>query len=45
MSQNMIQPATSFLLDALKGNKSEQGHLQTPLLEPNLVHGPRRPTP
>ncbi|KAF8961295.1 hypothetical protein BDZ97DRAFT_1760032 [Flammula alnicola] len=30
MSQNMIQPATS-MLDALKGNKPEQGHLQTHL--------------
>ncbi|KAF8961321.1 hypothetical protein BDZ97DRAFT_2060149 [Flammula alnicola] len=30
MSQNMIQPATS-VLDALKGNKPEQGHLQTHL--------------
>lgn len=28
MSQNMIQQATSFLLDALKENKPEQGHLQ-----------------
>ena len=41
MSQNMIQPATSFLLDALKDNKSEQGHLQTRLLEMNLVHAPQ----
>jgi len=28
MSQNMIQPATSFLLDALKENKQEQGYLR-----------------
>ncbi|KAG2056844.1 clathrin heavy chain 1 [Suillus hirtellus] len=41
MSQNMIQPATSFLLDALKDNKPEQGHLQTRLLEMNLVHAPQ----
>jgi clathrin heavy chain len=41
MSQNMIQPATSFLLDALKENKQEQGHLQTRLLEMNLVHAPQ----
>lgn len=41
MSQNMIQPATSFLLDALKDNKAEQGHLQTRLLEMNLVHAPQ----
>ncbi|KAL4063210.1 armadillo-type protein [Scleroderma citrinum] len=41
MSQNMIQPATSFLLDALKDNKPEHGHLQTRLLEMNLVHAPQ----
>lgn len=37
----MIQPATSFLLDALKDNKPEQGPLQTRLLELNLVHAPQ----
>ena len=37
----MIQPATSFLLDALKDNKPEQGHLQTRLLEMNLIHAPQ----
>ncbi|KAF5355246.1 hypothetical protein D9758_006001 [Tetrapyrgos nigripes] len=41
MGQNMIQPATSFLLDALKENKPEQGPLQTKLLEMNLVHAPQ----
>lgn len=41
MGQNMIQPATSFLLDALKDNRAEQGHLQTRLLEMNLVHAPQ----
>ncbi|KAF9078161.1 hypothetical protein BDP27DRAFT_1253219 [Rhodocollybia butyracea] len=41
MSQNMIQPATSFLLDALKDNKLEQGPLQTRLLEMNLMHAPQ----
>lgn len=41
MSQNMIQPATSFLLDALKENKPEQGPLQTRLLEMNLIHAPQ----
>jgi len=41
MSQNMIQPATSFLLDALKDNKPEQGPLQTRLLEMNLIHAPQ----
>ncbi|KAJ7745002.1 hypothetical protein DFH07DRAFT_963540 [Mycena maculata] len=48
MSQNMIQPATSFLLDALKENRPEQGPLQTRLLEMKLVHAPqlrRLPTP
>ena len=28
-SQNMVQQATAFLLDALKENRPEQGHLQT----------------
>lgn len=41
MSQNSIQQATSFLLDALKENKPEQGHLQTRLLEMNLIHAPQ----
>ncbi|KAJ5175310.1 clathrin heavy chain [Penicillium canariense] len=41
LSQNMIQQATSFLLDALKDNKPEQGHLQTRLLEMNLVNAPQ----
>jgi clathrin heavy chain len=41
LSQNMIQPATSFLLDALKDNRPEQGPLQTRLLEMNLVHAPQ----
>jgi clathrin heavy chain len=41
MSQNMIQQATSFLLDALKDNKPEEGALQTRLLEMNLVHAPQ----
>lgn len=37
----MIQQATSFLLDALKDNKPEQSHLQTRLLEMNLVNAPQ----
>ncbi|KAL1921362.1 uncharacterized protein VTP21DRAFT_11078 [Calcarisporiella thermophila] len=41
LSQNMIQQATSFLLDALKDNKPEQAHLQTRLLEMNLLHAPQ----
>ncbi|KAH8648930.1 hypothetical protein BGZ60DRAFT_422610 [Tricladium varicosporioides] len=40
-AQGMIQPATAFLLDALKDNKPEQGHLQTRLLEMNLVNAPQ----
>jgi clathrin heavy chain len=40
-SQNMIQQATAFLLDALKENLPEQGHLQTRLLEMNLVNAPQ----
>lgn len=41
LSQNMVQQATSFLLDALKDNKPEHGHLQTRLLEMNLVNAPQ----
>lgn len=41
MSQNMIQQATAFLLDALKENRPEQGHQQTRLLEMNLVNAPQ----
>ncbi|KAK9849535.1 hypothetical protein MYU51_014085 [Penicillium brevicompactum] len=41
LSQNMIQQATSFLLDALKDNKPEHGNLQTRLLEMNLINAPQ----
>ncbi|KAI9749488.1 MAG: Pyridoxine 4-dehydrogenase [Chaenotheca gracillima] len=41
LSQNMIQQATAFLLDALKENKPEQGYLQTRLLEMNLLNAPQ----
>lgn len=41
MSQNLVPAATSFLLDALKDNKPEQAHLQTRLLEMNLMHAPQ----
>ncbi|KAI9851696.1 MAG: hypothetical protein M1838_003034 [Thelocarpon superellum] len=41
MSQNMIQQATAFLLDALKENRPEQGQLQTRLLEMNLINAPQ----
>ncbi|KAJ3054850.1 hypothetical protein HK097_000656 [Rhizophlyctis rosea] len=40
-SLNMVQQATSFLLDALKENKPEHGPLQTRLLEMNLLHAPQ----
>jgi clathrin heavy chain len=39
--QGMVQAATAFLLDALKDNKPEQGHLQTRLLEMNLMNAPQ----
>ena len=40
-SQNMIQQATAFLLDALKENLEGHGKLQTRLLEMNLVSAPQ----
>ncbi len=40
-SQNFIQQGTSFLLDALKDDSPNQGHLQTRLLEINLLHAPQ----
>ncbi|KAI3390877.1 hypothetical protein diail_8455 [Diaporthe ilicicola] len=40
-AQGMVQQATAFLLDALKDNNPEQGHLQTRLLEMNLMHAPQ----
>lgn len=40
-SQNFIQQGTSFLLDALKGDTPDQGHLQTRVLEINLLHAPQ----
>ena len=40
-SQNMIQQATAFLLDALKDNNPDQAALQTRLLELNLVNAPQ----
>ncbi|CAN6674591.1 clathrin heavy chain [Trichomonascus vanleenenianus] len=41
LSQNLIQQLTAFLLDALKDNLPEQGHLQTRLLEVNLMNAPQ----
>ncbi|KAI1382048.1 clathrin heavy chain [Hypoxylon crocopeplum] len=40
-AQGMVQQATAFLLEALKENKPEQGHLQTRLLEMNLMNAPQ----
>ena len=39
MAANRIQETTAFLLEALKGNKPEEGYLQTKLLEINLRGG------
>ncbi|KAL6458662.1 hypothetical protein MHYP_G00321340 [Metynnis hypsauchen] len=41
MEGNLVQQCTSFLLDVLKNNKPEEGHLQTRLLEMNLIHAPQ----
>ncbi|KXJ91379.1 clathrin heavy chain [Microdochium bolleyi] len=40
-SQGLVQQATAFLLDALKDNNPEHGHLQTRLLEMNLLNAPQ----
>lgn len=39
--QNLIQQGTAFLLDALKGDVPSEGHLQTRLLEINLLNAPQ----
>lgn len=39
--KNTVQPAASFLPDALKGNKPGKGPLQTRLLEMNLAYAPQ----
>ncbi|XP_062038064.1 clathrin heavy chain 2 isoform X3 [Lepus europaeus] len=41
MENSLIQQCTSFLLDALKNNQPADGHLQTRLLEMNLIHAPQ----
>uniref|UniRef100_H0WIF6 Clathrin heavy chain n=1 Tax=Otolemur garnettii TaxID=30611 RepID=H0WIF6_OTOGA len=41
MENGLIQQCTSFLLDALKDNHPAEGHLQTRLLEINLIHAPQ----
>lgn len=40
-SQNHIQQGTSLLLDALKNDTPDQGHLQTRVLEVNLLNAPQ----
>lgn len=40
-SQNFIQQGTAFLLDALKNDSPAEGHLQTKVLEINLLHAPQ----
>jgi clathrin heavy chain len=39
LSCNLLREATAFLLEALKGNRKEEGFLQTRLLEINLLGG------
>uniref|UniRef100_A0A1I8GPI0 Clathrin heavy chain n=1 Tax=Macrostomum lignano TaxID=282301 RepID=A0A1I8GPI0_9PLAT len=41
LEQNLVQQCTSFLLDALKNNRESEGHLQTRLLEMNLMSAPQ----
>ena len=41
LSQNLVQQATSFLLDALKDDQPEHAALQTRLLEVNLLQAPQ----
>lgn len=40
MESGLVQQCTSFLLDALKNNRPSEGHLQTRLLEMNLMQAP-----
>ena len=41
METNQVQACTSFLLDALKNNRPTESHLQTRLLEMNLLTAPQ----
>lgn len=41
MQSNRLQELTTIMLDYLKGNRPEQGQLQTKLLELNLLHAPQ----
>ncbi|CAK7563496.1 MAG: Clathrin heavy chain [Sporothrix epigloea] len=40
-SQSLLPQVTAFLIDALKENRPEQAHLQTRLLEMNLLNAPQ----
>ncbi|KAB5551097.1 hypothetical protein GE09DRAFT_1124892 [Coniochaeta sp. 2T2.1] len=40
-SKGLVQQMTSFLLEALKDDRPDQGHLQTRLLELNLMKAPQ----
>lgn len=40
-SSNHIQQGTAFLLEGLKNDQPSEGHLQTRLLEINLLHAPQ----
>jgi clathrin heavy chain len=41
METNQVQACTSFLLDGLKNNRPNEAHLQTRLLEMNLLTAPQ----
>ena len=41
LEQNLIEQCTAFLLDALKNDREDQAHLQTRLLEMNLMQAPQ----
>lgn len=41
MEYSLVQQCTSFLLDILKNNRESEGHLQTRLLEMNLMSAPQ----
>jgi len=40
LEYNKIQECTAFLLEALKSNRADEGHLQTKVLEINLMSAP-----
>lgn len=40
LEHNRIQECTAFLLEALKNNRPDEGHLQTKVLEINLMSAP-----